>query len=173
MTPDDHPAYYINSFNLLRYRLQNLKMFAISTKKSSNDFSVGHFLARIEDTVRRNAEQDAVDEFLKDAASLDGELDEWYATLFNTSGQSASLTIDEVLEIIGSFQENLVEFKGSEWPFVTLRGVEYKMEPLGVQMVFLQSLIRFVRQRNTDPEDDLLVHTEPVAISAAYLLSTN
>ncbi|CAI9095762.1 OLC1v1031768C1 [Oldenlandia corymbosa var. corymbosa] len=125
MMPPGH--WHLLLLKLVRFRLRSLKMFALCARKLGNDISLGSFLATIEDTVRRNAEKihiihldfdstgranlkDAADKFEEDIARLYGGLDEWYATLLDTTRQSSPFTTNEVLEIIGSFQENLVEF---------------------------------------------------------------
>ncbi|CAI9095767.1 OLC1v1031773C1 [Oldenlandia corymbosa var. corymbosa] len=171
---------YLLLLELLRFRLRNLKAFVLYARILSNDASLGSFLAEIDDAVRRNAERINVvlplwgyaDMFQRSIASFDKGIDDWSVALLDTARQSSCLTTYEVLEIIGSFMENQAEFRSSMIEHC-VEDVVYELELLEEQLTFLQTLILFITQRNTEQREDLLAHAGTVAINAGYLLLKN
>ncbi|CAI9115200.1 OLC1v1016039C1 [Oldenlandia corymbosa var. corymbosa] len=170
-----------------RYGLLMLKMFVFSARKLGDNEYLISFLTKLQESVckfekdtksrpdRSPGDEDPTDTDIVDeeADSFFGEMDGWYNTLLDTTLQPSSLTKDEVLEIINSFLENLVELRKlpAEPPISDV--ILDAMKSLGEQMKFLKNLILFVTQTqgNVELGEDLSSHARDVAVNAACILT--
>ncbi|CAI9105460.1 OLC1v1004388C1 [Oldenlandia corymbosa var. corymbosa] len=172
----------------LRFGLRNLETFVLAARMLGKAVNLESFLSGIEDIVREkaadindlslnpgaNLDLSVASEFQKDIQSLEQEMDEWYATMLDSSSQSSSsLEEKQVLEIITSIVENLLDIHSLEpkegFHFQIL---EEAMEALAEQFRFLKTLLGFTSNGNDESRQDLLSHAELVTMDAAYLLFT-
>ncbi|CAI9109141.1 OLC1v1008903C1 [Oldenlandia corymbosa var. corymbosa] len=180
----------IEQFVLLLFRLRNLKIFLVLTKKLGNDPSLGSFFQVVEDVVCKEAGVVrtlrlfltglATGEQANAAFELDGTLkiedktwqepmDQLYVKILDTPRQSNSLTPNEVDDILTFLLQNLGVFHSLEWE---LDG-EILGEPvkaLEEQIIFLRNLCLFTFEEVSKVDEELLAHVETISINAAYLL---
>ncbi|CAI9106645.1 OLC1v1005848C1 [Oldenlandia corymbosa var. corymbosa] len=177
--------------NLLKFRLRNLKIFAVlSEGVLGEDASLASFLGRVEDTICRNAEKfhplclhlagsdagmaiDMAYEFCSQLQSLMEEPKEWLVALSDPARQqSTSLTTNELFKIISCMLQNIEDFIAllGNYDSENVSGFEISMKIVEEQMTLLNAHVCFAHQRSVVAMQDLLVHTEAIVFNAAFLL---
>ncbi|CAI9102468.1 OLC1v1000747C1 [Oldenlandia corymbosa var. corymbosa] len=173
------------AFKFFRFFLRNLKMYLLSAGKLGKDASPGSSFVKIEGIAQRFAEfihsipvgldgqtlsHISTENLKEDLDYFSGQANEMYVNLMElkTTQQSSSFTVDEVLEIMSSSAENLVEFHTMGR---SRKSLVDAVKALVKQMTFLKNLLLFTTQSKIEPTEGLLAHAEVVAINAAYLLS--